>query len=229
MIKSDYVYFSTRTGLKIKLRTKSTDLDTFAIIWLMKDYSKFDFEIRNDDNVIDVGAHIGFFALYASQFCKNGKIFCFEPVKENYDLLLYNIKLNNIKNIFSYNCAVSNTNKYVKVFLHSDKTAHSIHVPSHEFVEIKSLTLQEIFDSNKLERCDYLKLDCEGSEYDIIESLPEEYFKKIKKIYIEYHFFATKPYLLVRLLSKLKSLSYHVIKEPLTNDLGSIYAKQYNV
>ena len=44
--------------------------------------------IDENDVVVDVGAHIGLFALYASQFCNNGKIYSFEPVKENYDLLI---------------------------------------------------------------------------------------------------------------------------------------------
>ena len=57
-------------------------------VWLIQDYSSKDFSIKNDDIVIDVGAHIGLFALFASQYCKSGKIYCFEPVKENYDLLL---------------------------------------------------------------------------------------------------------------------------------------------
>jgi FkbM family methyltransferase len=226
IIKNDHVYFSTRTGLKIKLRTNSTDLDTFTLIWLQKEYSKLGFEIHDNDIIIDVGSHIGLFALYASQFCKKGKIFCFEPNQENYDLLLSNMRLNNMANITSYNAAVSNSDMDVMLYLNADNTAHSLHIPNSKSVKVKSLTLRSILDSNKLETCDYLKLDCEGSEYDIIESLPDEYFKKIKKIYIEYHFFDTKPELVSKLLKRLESLSYSITTLPMPFGMGSIYAKQ---
>ena len=226
LIKNEYVYFHTRSGLKIKLRTNSTDLDTFTIIWLKKEYTKFDFEIHNNDVIIDVGSHIGLFALYASQFCKEGKIFCFEPNQENYNLLLSNIELNHISNITSYNAAVSNSDTDVILYLNDDNTGHSLHNPTPKFVKVKSLTLQSILDSNKLVICDYLKLDCEGSEYDIIESLPDKYFNEIKKIYIEYHFFDTKSHLVDRLMKKLESLSYSITKVPMPFEIGSIYAKQ---
>ena len=112
------------------------------------------------------------------------------------------------------------------LYLNADNTGHSLHIPTSKSVKVKSLTLQSILDSNKLETCDYLKLDCEGSEYDIIESLPDKYFKKIKKIYIEYHFFDTKSHLVDKLLKKLESLSYSITKVPMPFEMGSIYAKQ---
>ena len=229
MIKNDYAYFSTRSGLQIKIRTDSTDLDTFTLIWLQKEYSKFGFEINDNDTIIDVGSHIGLFALYSSQFCKRGKIICFEPNQENYALLSSNIESNKITNIAPYNAAISNTDDDVTLYLNADNTAHSLHIPNSKSVKVRSFTLQHVFDSNKLETCDYLKLDCEGSEYDIIQSLPDEYFKKIKKIYIEYHFFDTKPELVSKLLQRLESLSYSITKVPMLFGMGSIYARQKDV
>src|SRR3989338_6731952 len=101
-----HVIFETKSGLKIKLRVNSTDLMALTHVWLIQEYSNPDFNIDNTDVIIDVGAHIGLFTLYVSQFCKNGKIFCFEPVKDNFDLLLSNIELNKIKNVVLFNLAV---------------------------------------------------------------------------------------------------------------------------
>jgi len=80
----------------------------------------------------------------------------------------------------------------------------------------------------KLEICNYLKLDCEGAEYDIIESLPEEYFKKIEKIYIEYHFSDSKSPLLENMIKKLESVSFRIINEPMEQGMGSIFAMKKN-
>ena len=224
LIKKEYVLFNTKSGSKIKIRTNSTDLDTFSLIWLVKEYNKHGFKIKKDDVIIDIGSHIGIFSIYASQFCKNGKILCYEPSIENYELLQYNISQNHIENIFPNNYAVSNSNDHVTLYINPDNTAHSIYDSTSKSIQIKSSTLQNIFDSNKLDFCDYLKLDCEGAEYEIIDSLPKEYFKKIKQIYIEYHFSDSKHKMLEDMIKKLEESSFTVIKEPLDQGMGSIYA-----
>ena len=224
LIKKEYVWFNTKSGIKIKIRSNSTDLDTFSLIWLLKEYDKHGFTIGQNDIIIDIGAHIGIFSLYASQFCTHGKILCYEP-SENYELLQYNISQNQIKNIFPNNCAISNSNGTVTLYINSDNTAHSIFDRTSKSVKVQSKTLQTIFDNNKLEICDYLKLDCEGAEYEIIESLPDKYFNKIKQIYIEYHFSDSKHDLLDNMIKKLEELSFSIIKEPLNHGMGSIYAQ----
>ena len=73
LTKNEYVIFETRSGLKIKIRVNSTDLMALTHVWLIQEYADNGFSINNDDIIIDVGAHIGLFALFASQFCKDGK------------------------------------------------------------------------------------------------------------------------------------------------------------
>lgn len=224
LIKKEYMWFNTKSGIKIKIRPNSTDLDTFSLIWLLKEYNKHGFTIKPNDVIIDIGAHVGIFSLYASQFCTNGKILCYEPSTENFELLQYNISQNQIKNIFSNNFAISGSNDTVTLYINPDNTAHSICDSTSKSIQVQSRTLQNIFDSNKLEICDYLKLDCEGAEYEIIESLPSEYFKKIKQIYIEYHFSDSKRDMLNNMIKKLEQMSFSIIKEPLEQGMGSIYA-----
>ena len=223
LIKKDRIFFRTKSGIKITIRPNSTDLDTFSLIWLLKEYNKNGFKIGKNDIVIDIGAHIGIFSLYASKFCVNGKILCYEP-SENFQLLQSNISQNQIKNIFPHNIAVSKSNDVIALYINPDNTAHSICDSTSKSIQVKSRTLQNIFDSNKLEICDYLKLDCEGAEYEIIESLPNEYFKKIKQIYIEYHFSDSKHDELDNMIKKLELMSFSIIKESLEQGIGTIFA-----
>jgi len=181
LTKKQYVIFETKTGLNIKIRVNSTDLMALTHVWMIQEYSNNDFHINDDDIVIDVGAHIGLFALYVSQFCKNGKILCYEPIKENYDMLVSNLKLNNMKNIFAFNKAVSKSDSPVRIYLNSDESGHSMFQANESYVDIDSTSLENIIIDNNLASVDFLKLDCEGAEYEIIESLPTPKFREIKK------------------------------------------------
>jgi len=226
LTKKDHVIFETRSGLKIKIRVNSTDLMAFTHVWMIQEYSDDNFSINNDDVIIDVGAHIGLFALFASQFCKNGKIFCYEPIKENYKILIENIEMNQIQNIFPNNLAVTKETSRVKIFLNDDQSGHSMFIQNKNFVEVDSKSLSDIFIDNGIKECDFLKLDCEGAEYEIIESLPSDLFTKINKTAIEYHMFDTKPELLEQLINKLKQFSFSVHTRSLFADIGFLFAKK---
>ena len=218
-----HIIFTTKTGLKIKLRVDSTDLMALTHVWLMKEYYNNDFKINNNDIVIDVGAHIGLFSLYASQYCKNGKIFCFEPIKENFELLISNIKLNQIENIIPFNIAISNDSSIVKIYLNKDEAGHSMFIPTSSSIEVRATTLQKILEDNNIKKCNFLKLDCEGAEYTIIDSLSQEFIKKVEKIIIEYHFADTKPQLLKELIKKLQISSFKITTRKIFSDIGFLY------
>ena len=226
LTKKDYVIFETRSGLKIKIRVNSTDLMAFTHVWMIQEYSDDNFSINNDDVIIDVGAHIGLFALFASQFCKNGKIFCYEPIKENYKILIENIEMNQIQNIFPNNLAVTKETSRVKIFLNDDQSGHSMFIQNKNFVEVDSKSLSDIFIDNGIKECDFLKLDCEGAEYEIVESLSADLFTKINKTVIEYHMVDTKPELLEQLINKLKQFSFSVHTRSLFADIGFLFAKK---
>lgn len=79
---------------------------------------------------------------------------------------------------------------------------HSMYVKGTKSVQVESISLQTIFDLHYIDFCDFLKIDCEGEEYSIMDSLPSTRYDKIKKMCIEYHFGDTKPHLLRLLIQK---------------------------
>jgi len=220
----DDLIFVFRNNFKVKIRVGSTDFYVLTNVWLLEEYNSKKIQIRKDDIIIDIGAHIGLFTIYVSQFCTNGRIYCYEPIKENYDLLAYNIELNNIKNTIIFQKAVTDKSSVVRMFLNQDAAAHSVFTESDEYVDIESVSLKDIFDSNEIKKCDLLKLDCEGSEYIILNSLPDSYFEYIKKIVMEYHMADKKPDLLQNLIEKLSVLNYKLDIRKNTDHSGIIFA-----
>lgn len=210
--------------MKIKLRTRSTDLMALTNVWLVEEYSNF--RINDNDIIIDIGAHIGLFTLYASQYCKNGTIFCFEPVEENYDILVDNITQNNLKNVKPFKSAVSKSESTITIYHNKDEAGHSMFSFTSHALKVDSISLKKIIDENSINQCNLIKLDCEGAEYEIIESLPLEYFKKISKMIIEYHFADSKPELVNEIITKLKNVSFKILTIPDSSDMGMLYAEK---
>jgi len=224
IIKRDYVIFETYSGLKIKLRTRSTDLMALTNVWLVEEYSRSNFRINTNDVIIDIGAHIGLFTLYASQYCKNGTIFCFEPVDENYDILVDNITQNNLKNVKPFKSAVSKSESTITIYRNKDEAGHSMFSFTSHALKVDSISLKKIIDENSINQCNLIKIDCEGAEYEIIESLPLEYLKKISKLIIEYHFADSKPKLVNDLKTKLMTASFKISTVSHSSDMGLLYA-----
>ena len=224
IIKRGFVTFKTNSGLKMKIRVKSTDLMQLTTIWLTREYEAPGFEIKENDTIIDVGGHIGLFMLFCEQFCHKGKIYCFEPASDNYKIFLDNTKLNNFKNVFPFNIAVSKQDGKIPLYLNDDTSGHSIFLKNSNSIQVDSITLQKIFDLNNIKKCNLLKLDCEGSEYEIIDSLPDSYFSMIDKMIIEYHFAEKYPKLLTNLIKKLERTSFSVDVKKLSSEMGLIFA-----
>jgi hypothetical protein len=78
-----------------------------------------------------------------------------------------------------------------------------------------------------INKIDFLKIDCEGSEYDIIKSLPEEYLRNnINKMCVEFHFNTDDR--LYQMVEKLRRCNFHVESEGggeiVYSTLGVFYA-----
>jgi FkbM family methyltransferase len=181
-------------GFRYKLRRLTTDEFFVANIVLNAEYTPSGYEIGSSDTVVDIGGNIGVFSVLAGRRASGGRVLAFEPVLENYTLLRANIELNALRNVTPVRAAVLDTRSDdVRIFLNASNTgAHSVFPgygtrPTSWFETVSSITLEDVFRQWNIDRIDFLKLDCEGSEYQILYGLPDEYFPRIGKIVMEYH------------------------------------------
>jgi len=149
--------------------------------------------IEPNDTVVDIGANIGIFSLFAASKSK-GRILAFEPFSENIRYFEQNLEENKIQNVTISNRAVSDKNGTSKLYLGSTPVGNFLDkaISEHDFetlktVEVKTISLENIFEEYGLSEIDYLKLDCEGSEGKILKGTPEKYLRRIKKMAIEFH------------------------------------------
>jgi FkbM family methyltransferase len=178
-------------GFKVIVRRLTCDEAFVQNVIVNQEYTPPGFEIHESDTVIDIGGNIGTFSLLASRYASRGRVFTFEPNFENYKLLLHNITINRSKNIVPTCAAVTSRRGKVKLFCASEGGYHSLCedriCDPEQYELVDSVGLKDIFDEHGIECCHFLKLDCEGAEYEILYNLPAEYYPRIEKIVMEYH------------------------------------------
>ena len=138
---------------------------------------------------IDVGANIGYFTVFMSNWSNNhGKVYAIEPNALNFDLLSKNVKLNGCNNIELFNIAVGENTGVLPLFLSEYNGGMHRLYPSelctNQTEEIVVRRLDEIFQDQKI---DLIKIDIEGFEYFALKGAVEILKKNISiKIISEY-------------------------------------------
>ncbi len=151
--------------------------------------------------VFDIGANIGWYGLNAAKQNKKIKVYAFEPIKETFDYLVKNIRINELKNIIPNNIGLSNKNSTVSFFVNPEHSGSA----SEKKITDKSInrvkvTLRKLDDycvDNKIIKIDLIKCDVEGAELFVLEG-GKNVFQKFK------------PILLIEILRKwAKKYNYH--------------------
>ncbi|MDP2704170.1 MAG: FkbM family methyltransferase [bacterium] len=185
------VVYTLRNGIVCAVRSKTNDRVIFNQIWLQRVYVPQGFEIKNRDLVIDIGAHIGLFSIFAATYAANGRVYAFEPAPENFRMLQRNIRLNKISNIIPANQAVAEVSGTRDFILYKESTAaHSFvfgETEERDIIKVQTVGLDEIVKKNDIQAIDFLKMDCEGAEYETLFNTSPKTLGMIHKISMEYH------------------------------------------
>ena len=201
-----------KNNTKCIIRNKSDAIAFLENFILEANTSHKMFKILEYDTVVDIGAHVGYFTLYATKKAKKGKIISYEPSKKSFEILEKNIEMNKFSNIKLENLAVSKI--HGKALLHTsdiDEISNSLYDLNKncEVEEVETTTLNDIFLKHKLEKIDFLKMDCEGAEYEIIMNASSLILDKIQKISAEIHE-EMVPYSKEVIIEKLKNHGFNV-------------------
>ena len=170
----------------------NSNLYSLIEIWHKEVYGSCDFllSIRNPV-IVDIGANIGAFSVFCIYKNPTATVYAYEPEENNYFLLEENVRMNNLQgSVFVEKKAVSANNKERTLYVvdkSSGKNSLVINYGHGVTQIVQSLSLAEIFSGARIDMCHLLKLDCEGSEYEIILNTPKKLFNKIQHIILEFH------------------------------------------
>lgn len=180
--------------------------------------------------VIDIGSNIGDFTVYAAGKNPGVLVYSIEASKKTFLTLQENIKMNHLDGqVIALNLAIYKKNGKMKLYNAGPSGLRSLYKNRREknFELVNTITLKELFTRYKIPCCDYLKMDCEGAEYDILGSCPGPILKRINEIALEFHEFSPgqKHSQIIKILEK-HNFQLRCWYHPLEKGLGYIYASR---
>lgn len=145
---------------------------------------QYTYNLTKDSIVIDAGAYQGEFTniIHNKYDCS---IHIFEPIKSMYNLL--ESKFSSNPKIIINQLGLSNSTKEDIIYLNNDGSSLYGNGSSET---INCIDIVEYLRSNKIRSVDLLKLNIEGSEYDVIERLiDQKMLSTIKNLQVQFHRF----------------------------------------
>ncbi len=151
-------------------------------------YVKRVFQPCEGETVIDVGAHIGIYTLKAAKSVgERGNVLSFEPDQRNFRLLKKNIEINGFRGVRIVNAALdkNTVKKILHVTVDPLYTSLNPSINTIEKIEINTITLDEVTEMFKLNRIDWIKIDVEGRELEVLEGGKRAFANLVEKVIFE--------------------------------------------
>ena len=177
--------------------------------------------------VIDIGANAGFFAIQLLSKVDTATIYAYEPMPANIKALEQTLGQNTRlqQNIQLFQLAVTGKPlDQLDLFAEAEETNQVVASAFAGFNEnnirkitVPCITFSEVIQRNNLEVIDLLKLDCEGSEYDIIYNTAPDLIQRINRMTVEVHDIDEEQNNLTAFNQYLQSLGYRTSHSPINS------------
>ena len=178
--------------------------------------------ITNDKNVIDIGAHIGWYTVALAKRAKH--VFSFECSPKSFNYLCANIALNELDyKVTKYNCALSNETGTTPYYIRDPNDGGGNGISKFEYDNIKNTPHIDVpkntLDSYNLTNVGFIKIDVEGHEKEVLEGSVEtiknnNYPKILFESWDEHQEKNNFPAIKLRqeLFDFIKSLGYNIVR-----------------
>jgi len=155
-------------------------LELIREIFLEDQYCAQEF-LKPDSVILDCGANIGIFSLYASSLSPKGKIYSFEPTEGIFGILHKNIVSNGLeRRIFAYNLALGDKKRMAEIIINDNYNITANTILDSDFLKgresnynkkesVEMTTIDDFIRENNIQKVDFIKMDTEGYEKQILK------------------------------------------------------------
>ena len=146
-----------------------------------------------DATVVDIGANVGVFTVWAARRLRASRVVAIEPSARAVRALMANLDRNGVTGASVLQVAAGRAAGEATLRRRGsgamntlfERDLYGSHFEPAE--EVRVITLDGLFTMLAIDRCDLLKIDAEGSEYDILLGARDDTLAKVRHIVIEYH------------------------------------------
>jgi FkbM family methyltransferase len=218
-------------ALTLDFEANKSAMATLREIFGAREYSDW-FPFYENARIVDVGAHFGFFSLFAERNSgPAARIVAVEPATANFQVLNANLRESGARKITALHRAVGGSNGTVQLALGA--SVNNSIVPatqeqdgSQRSESVTCVTLEALLEQSGLDGVDFLKMDCEGAEYEIFATTPRPVLDRITTVSMEFHDLKTPQYNANWLASKLFASGFEIKKfEYSPTGIGKNYGK----
>lgn len=196
---------------KIKMTDSFWYLHSLNELFIEEVY-KFNSKNKNP-LIIDCGSNIGLSIIYFKRLFPQAKIIGFEPDNDIFAMAKYNLNQFGITDVDLQQKAVWINNKPLLFAKLGSLSGHFVEKEAENTISIETVRLKDYLQ----EPIDFLKIDIEGPEFDIIKDCKQD-LKNVENIFVEYHSFAENPQMIGELLIHLKEAGFKLyLKEAWEN------------
>lgn len=204
---------------------KETFLDAF--------YTRYGVEIQDGWTIIDIGAGIGDFSIYAAYGNPHAVIYAVEPFADSFQLLIENLTLNAVDNVIAFQSAIWGHSGELKLDFSRGEPLQIVSQGVEKtkddaaLMPVQAISLEDFLSGQGIEQVDLLKMDCEGAEYEILLHASSPVIQKIDRLVMEYHDLSAGRDHQV-LLQFLEEEGFHVTKHAniVHDDIGYLFASR---
>lgn len=184
-----------RNGTTITAPEIRTLLSLLGEIFVDRAYEHGVVRVAPGDVVVDIGAHVGTFTIYAMQMGAR-RVIAYEPLADNVRLLRANVARNirpeRLMDVDIVEAAVGDREGTTALGIGRVSVGNVVidavpNEPTSGVVSVYVATLAGLMREHGLDRIDYLKIDCEGSEGVLLSATSDDDLRRIDRIAIEYH------------------------------------------
>jgi FkbM family methyltransferase len=178
--------FRMRDGSRMRCRI--ADGGGLLSVHVDRDYDIPGIDWPNVRTIVDIGAHVGGFTVWAALRAPAARCLAVEPNPETFSMLVRNIRDNGLSDrVTAVNAAVAGApgTGSLELIEHSLGTRLARHGDGKVSVEVT--TMRALMASAGMQQVDVLKIDCEGMEYEVFGSMDSADLARFRVVACEYH------------------------------------------
>jgi FkbM family methyltransferase len=190
--RSEPVILRLRNGLRFKVR-QAMDVWVIKETCLDREYEQASVAIDDGWTVVDIGAGLGDFAIMTARQRPGCTVHAYEPLPGSFELLVENCALNGVSNVIPHCAAIGARDGSLSLVASEVAVMSSTSAIAEDgdAQPVEALSLESALRSEGIDACDYLKIDCEGAEFDILPNTSSDVLRRVRNICLEYHDNAT--------------------------------------